>query len=253
VEVRRRWDAAGYHGASDVQEARAGVLLDRLDLRGDETVLDAGCGSGRTTLRLLERLPDGYVIAVDSSQAMIEHARDLLGDRATFIHTDLTELALDREADAVFSNAVFHWVHDQDRLHERLHSALRPGGMLVASCGAVGNLDRFLAVAAKVADEPPYAEHLTDYRPGWRFLEPVETEAALRRAGFTDVAAEVDAIDQGPEDPAGYARTAPLLCYLELLPEDLHDRFVDEVVERCGKPFVVDHVRIRMEGRRPAE
>jgi len=109
MEARRRWDAARYHGASDIQEARSGILLDKLHLRGDETVLDAGCGSGRTTLRLLERLPGGHVIAVDSSPAMVDHARELLGDRATVIHTDLTELDLDGEADAVFSNAVFHW------------------------------------------------------------------------------------------------------------------------------------------------
>src|SRR5262249_20883184 len=146
------------HGASDIQEARAGVLLDRLDLRGDETVLDAGCGSGRATLRLLERLPEGHVIAVDSSEAMVEHARERLGDRATVLHRDLTQLELDREVDAVFSNAVFHWVHDRDLLYERLHAALRPGGLLVAGCGAVGNLDGFLTVAAEVAAEPPYAE-----------------------------------------------------------------------------------------------
>jgi trans-aconitate 2-methyltransferase len=247
-----RWDPSVYHGASDLQEGRAELLFDQMQLRGDETVLDAGCGSGRVTLRLLERLPEGRVIAVDSSAQMVEHARETLGDRATVIHSDLTELELDEQVDAIFSNAVFHWVLDQDRLFERMYAALRPGGKLVAGCGAPGNLERFLRVAAEVSREAPYSQYLRDWEPGWRFHGAEETEARLRAAGFTDATAEVDAIEERPEDPAGYARSAPLLCHLDLLPEELHDPFVEAVIERCGEPVEIDHIRLRMEARRPA-
>lgn len=250
MEAQRRWDAAAYHLASDLQEGRADQLLDRMDLRGDETVLDAGCGSGRVTLRLLERLPRGRVIAVDSSEEMAEHARETLGDRATVLHSDLTELELDQPVDAVFSNAVFHWVLDQDRLFARMHAVLRPGGTLLAGCGARGNLERFLETAADVARDEPFRRYLAHYEPGWRFLDPEETEAKLRAAGFAEAQASVDSVEENPLDPAGYARTAPLLCYLELLPEDLHDRFVEEVVRRSGTPMRIDHVRLTMQARR---
>jgi trans-aconitate 2-methyltransferase len=104
----RRWDAATYDRVSDVQQAWAEEVLARLELRGDENVLDAGCGTGRVTRRLLERLPRGRVVAVDASAEMIEHARRALDDRATVLHADLSDLELPEPVDAVFSNAVFH-------------------------------------------------------------------------------------------------------------------------------------------------
>ena len=108
------WDAATYDRVSDVQQAWAEAVLERLRLRGDETVLDAGCGSGAVTRRLLERLPRGRVVAVDASAEMVAHAAAALGPRATVFQADLASLELDEPVDAVFSNAVFHWVLDHD-------------------------------------------------------------------------------------------------------------------------------------------
>src|SRR3954453_22257666 len=117
----RDWDAGTYDRVSRPQQDWSSAVNDRLALRGDETVLDAGCGSGLVTEVLLESLPDGRVIAVDGSTAMVEQARERLDPaRTTLVHSDLLELALDEEADAVFSNAVFHWVPDHPRLFERL-------------------------------------------------------------------------------------------------------------------------------------
>src|SRR3954454_20489704 len=120
-----RWDADTYHRVSDVQRSWAVQVLDRLPLRGDETVLDAGCGSGAATAMLLERLPRGHVAAVDASEEMVRHAREALGDRATVLRADLAQLALDEPVDAVFSNAVFHWVPDHDALFRSLRAVLR--------------------------------------------------------------------------------------------------------------------------------
>ena len=251
MEAGHRWDAATYHRASDVQEARTVALLERIELRGDETVLDAGCGSGRATERILERLPGGRVIAVDSSPEMVEHARRTLGDRATVLRADLTELELDEPVDVVVSNAAFHWVLDHERLFAHLYEALQPGGTLIASYGGTGNLDGFLALAATAAAEPEFAPHLAGYEPAWCFRGAEETEAILRAAGFSEVSAALDSLEEQPLDPAGYARTAPLLCYLQLLPPELHDSFVERVIERCGTPMRIDHVRLTIEARRP--
>ena len=76
--MTRSWDAAAYHRVSAPQLEWAEKVLERLPLRGDETVVDAGCGSGRVTQLLLDRLPDGHVVAVDSSESMVEHAREAL-------------------------------------------------------------------------------------------------------------------------------------------------------------------------------
>src|SRR3954454_12352794 len=123
------WDAEAYHRLAKPQEEWARQVLERLSLRGDETVLDAGCGSGGVTQLLLERLPNGRVIGVDGSQAMIEGARSNLqewGDRGDLRVGDLLELQLDEPVDAVFSNATFHWVPDHETLFRRLREAMKP-------------------------------------------------------------------------------------------------------------------------------
>jgi trans-aconitate 2-methyltransferase len=247
------WDAATYERGSDVQEAWAEDVLDRLSLRGDETVLDAGCGSGRVTKRLLERLPRGRVIAVDASEEMVEHARNALTARATVLRSDLTELELDEPVDAVFSNAVFHWVHDHDRLFARMRAALRPGGVLVAGCGGEGNVERFLATVYSVAAEPPFDRYLADFERAWCFPGAEETESRLRAAGCVEARAWLEPSDVTPREPADFLRGAPLRCHLQRLPEELHERFVREVLRRCGEPLRLDYIRLQIEGRRPVE
>ena len=149
--MSRDWDAATYDRVSAPQVEWALRVLERLPLRGDETVLDAGCGSGRVTQLLIERLPHGHVVAVDSAPSMVEHAREALDpERATVFQANLTELELAEPVDAAFSNAVFHWVPDHDALFARLHAALRPGGRLVAQCGGEGNVERFHDAAKAV-------------------------------------------------------------------------------------------------------
>ena len=248
----RAWDAETYDRISDVQAAWAERVLDRLPLRGDETVLDAGCGSGRVTAMLLERLPDGHVIGIDSSHTMIEHARAALGDRATVLVGDLTDFELDRPVDVVFSNAVFHWIRDQHALARALHAALRPGGRLVAQCGGEGNIESFLALVDEVAGAEPFAPHLAGFERTWCFPGPAETEERLRSAGFDPGRAWLEPSNVTPAEPAVFLRTVVLAVHLERLPGDLHDRFVDEVLARAGEPLELDYVRLNIDAVRPA-
>src|SRR5919112_3663615 len=137
----RDWDAATYERLSAPIAAMGVDVLDRLELEGDETVLDAGCGTGKVTRELHRRLPRGHVIAVDAAPSMVEQARAALPEDVEVRQADLLELALERPVDAVLSTATFHWIGDHDRLFAVLHAALRPGGRLVAQCGAAGNVD----------------------------------------------------------------------------------------------------------------
>jgi trans-aconitate 2-methyltransferase len=247
----RDWDAATYDRVSDPQVAWARELLDRLHVRGDETVLDAGCGSGRVTKMLLDLLPHGRVIGVDAAPAMVESARAALGDRAEILQADLTGLELPRPVDVVFSNAVFHWILEQDLLFQRLHDVLAPGGRLVAQCGGEGNVERFLAVATDVAEEPPFGEYLAGWTGPWRFESPDATTVRLERAGFTEVRCWLDAKRAVPDEPRAFLESICLGHHLRQLPPELRDRYVDAVAERIGDPLEIDYVRLNIEARRP--
>jgi trans-aconitate 2-methyltransferase len=243
--MSRDWDAATYHRVSGPQVEFARALLDRLDLHGDETVLDAGCGSGRVTAMLLERLPRGRVVAVDQAPSMVEHAREALPrDRATVLCSELTSLALEEPVDVVFSNAVFHWVPDHDRLFERLHAALRPGGRLVAQCGGEGNVARFHRAAREAAAEEPFARWLAGWVGPWNFAGPEETAHRLERAGFAGVETWLEPYPVVPDDPGDYLRTVCLGYHLEQLPAELRDGYVEAVLKRCDPEL--DYVRLNI-------
>jgi trans-aconitate 2-methyltransferase len=246
----RDWDGKTYDRIAGPMQDMAGPVLDRLVLRGDETVVDAGCGSGRVTEQLLERLPRGRVIAVDASAAMLEAARGRVGsDRATFLHQDLAALDLGEEpADAILSTATFHWVPDQPALYWALRGALKPGGRLVAQCGGEGNiLDVREAVGAVAAADPEIGAALGDYYP-WKFLGPDETRGHLEAAGFTDI--EVWLQDWTVDAPDGrtWLKTINLGGHVERIGDpDLADRFIAAVHEHLGgDPLSIAYVRLNI-------
>ena len=247
----RDWDAETYDRVSGPQVAWAGPVLDRLALEGGETVLDAGCGSGRVTQMLLDRLPDGRVIAVDAAPSMAAAARRALGERAEVIESDLVDLVLDEPVDAVFSSAVFHWIPDHEALFRRLHAALRPGGRLVAQCGGAGNVERFHAAARGAAEEEPFAEYLAGWEGPWRFATAEATRARLASAGFEEVNAWLEPNPVVPEFTEDYLRTVCLGHHLERLPAELRDAYVRAVAECCGQPLELDYVRLNIDARRP--
>lgn len=254
----REWDAGTYDRVSIPQQEWAQPVVARLGLHGDETVLDAGCGSGRVTGVLLEALPEGEVIAVDGSAAMVEQARDLLGEeRCRYIHRDLLDLDLEEEADAVFSNAVFHWIADHELLFTRLQAALRPGGRIEAQCGGEGNVARFYAtVAAAIAERPEIAAHLGDFEPH-RFASPADTERVFLGLGFEDVRCRLEPRPVKPPEPREFIATVCLGAHSDLLPEELRGELLDAVMARLGPEPELDYVRLNISARKrvrpPAE
>jgi trans-aconitate 2-methyltransferase len=243
----RDWDASTYKRVGVPQEEMARAVLDRLSLEGGETVLDAGCGSGRTTALLIERVPDGRVIAVDGSPSMVEQVREVLRPQDTAIVSDLSELELDERVDAIFSAAVFHWILDHDALFARMRAALRDGGRFAAQCGGEGNIDSFRKAGEEVARRAPYAEYLEGIEGLWNYAGTEETEARLRAAGFTEVRCWLEPWPVDPPEPEVFARTVCLGAHVERLPEDLRDRFVADVLATQPSPLRLEYVRLNIE------
>jgi trans-aconitate 2-methyltransferase len=245
----RDWDAATYERLSAPMTAMGTEVLDRLVLRGDETVLDAGCGTGGVTRLLHERLPRGRVIAVDAAPSMVEQAREQLPSDVDVRRADLLELTLEERVDAVLSTATFHWVPDHERLFANLHAVLKPGGRLVAQCGGHGNVSEVKQAGLDASREPRFAGYFAGWATDWVFATPEETERRLRGAGFTDVWCWLTRVDVDPGDPAAYLRAICLGSFLLRLPVQEHEPFVAAALERLPDPLQIHYVRLNILAR----
>ena len=243
----RDWDARTYDRVADPMTRWGSAVLDRLPLEGDERVLDAGCGSGRVTEQLAERLPNGRVIALDGSPSMVDAARQRLapfGERIQYVVADLgAPLPIEGNVDAVLSTATFHWVPDHYALFANLAAVTRHGGWLVAQCGGAGNIASIQRVLATIGD-------------GWLGAVHFETVLATTRrldaAGYVDI--ECWLTDEPTRFEPGepfetYLRTVVLGAHLERLPPEEHDAFVAAVAAGVGEPLI-DYVRLNIVARR---
>jgi trans-aconitate methyltransferase len=256
------WDAGSYHRVSAPQFSWGSQVLDRLRLGGGETVLDAGCGTGRLTAGLLERLPRGRVVAVDLSQNMLTEARAHLstrfGGRIDFVRADLASLPFDRTFDGAFSTAAFHWVPDHPSLFRGLYASLKPGGWLVAQCGGGPNIARLMRRASVLMASEPYAPHFSDWRDTKVFADDVTTAERLRAAGFTDVETWLEpapTVLPGADEFREFLTTVNMHAHLARLPEGpLRRRFVEELTEQAAAddpPYSLDYCRLNIRARRP--
>jgi trans-aconitate 2-methyltransferase len=237
------WDARTYDRIAAPQTRWGRAVVERAPVRGDERVLDAGCGTGRVTEMLLARLPRGRLVALDGSAAMIAEARRRLGGdgRIEYVVADLAgPLYLDGPVDGVFSTAAFHWVLDHDALFAHLGAVLRPGGWLCAQCGGAGNVAS-VHEAVRALD-PSLPWNMT-------FATPAETEARLARAGFSRAHAWLErqeaAFDNLP-DLETFLATVVLKEILTEIAEPDRAAFLHDVAARLPA-LKVDYVRLNID------
>jgi trans-aconitate 2-methyltransferase len=258
------WNASVYHRVSDPHQTWGARALQMLDVRGNETAIDCGCGTGRLTAELLERLPNGRAIAIDRSHNMLEVAEAFLtprfGDRVSFRQADLQTLdraELGETVDLIFSTATFHWILDHPRLFANLFGLLNPGGWLVAQCGGGGNLARLLERAGRLQQEDRCAPYFAGWPGPWEFADNVTTAARLRAAEFTNVETNLEYM---PATMAGAAAYREFLtnvifgAHLARLPdESLRSAFIDALTEEAAHddpPYELDYWRLNMRAQR---
>jgi SAM-dependent methyltransferase len=259
------WNAAVYHRVAQPHIGWGAKVLARLHLRGDETVLDAGCGTGLLTAEILERLPNGRVIAFDRSQNMLDKAREHLeprfGDRVRYLQGDLQTIGpaiIGEPVDAVFSTATFHWIPDHQRLFDGLFSLLRHGGRLEAQCGGGPNLAAFQARAGELMASPTFASFFADWPGPWTFADDAITADRLHAAGFVHVATDLEEAPTLLPDAAtyhDYLRDVILGVHLARLPSDeLRHTFVETLTRQAAAadpPFFLDYWRLNMSAQKP--
>lgn len=241
------WDARTYDRISDPQTRWGAKVLDRLELVGDERVLDAACGTGRVSEQLLQRLPRGRLVALDGDPAMIAEARRRLapfGHQVQLVIADLLKpLPIEGLVDAVFSTAAFHWIKDHDMLFRNLAAVLRPGGQLVAQCGGHGNIQTVVDAIHAAGD---------DWEGPWCYATPEQTRARLEAAGFTSIQtwlSEEPTPFESFDDMEVFLEKVVLPAHLARLPKDRRGAFVKAVAAGIDKPQM-DYIRLNIVARR---
>jgi trans-aconitate 2-methyltransferase len=255
----REWNSAVYHRISGPQVSWGKKVLSRLELRGNEIVLDAGCGTGRLTADLLEFLPRGSVVGIDLSRNMLGAARAHLsgfGPRLSLVLCDLLHLPFARTFDGVVSTAAFHWVLDHDRLFRNLHGVLLRGGWLEAQCGGGPNIAQLRGRIHRLAATAKFLPYFVGFREPWLFQDPEGAARALRQAGFVDVETSLEAaptvLDNGQHFEE-FVRNIIVRRHLENLPtEEIRAEFLARLTDQAAQddpPFALDYWRLNLRGR----
>src|SRR4029453_8253866 len=256
------WNAASYHKVSAPQTSWGQKVLNRLHVNGDERAIDAGCGSGRLTGELMERIPNGRLVAIDRSWNMLMTARanlrPVLGSRVSFVQVSLPDLPFAGWADLVFSTATFHWVKDHRALFGGIVKALRSGGRLHAQCGGGPNLHRAHELAEQVMHSSAFERFFGDWPGPWEFANADVTADRLKQAGFVDIETNLEEAPTTLASEADYREFVTTVIYhphLERLPEaSLKHAFIDRVTELAAKepvPFTLDYWRLKMQAKKP--
>ena len=252
------WNAPSYHRVSNPQFEWGVSVLDRLSLRGDERVLDVGCGTGRLTALLSDRLPRGRVIGVDISPGMLATAAKTL-PRVPFVLADASALPFRAAADVIFSTATFHWVLDHPRLFKSLYEALAPGGRLLAQCGGAANIKRLRDRAAALMQEPELAPYFQGWPGPWHYADAETSAQRLQAAGFVDVKTGLEyksTVFGDAQEFSEFLTTVICRPYLAQLPsEEMRIDFVQRLTSLAAQddpPFELDYWRLNLEGRKPS-
>jgi trans-aconitate methyltransferase len=174
-----KWNARLYDDKHNFVFKFGEDVVQLLNPRQGERILDLGCGTGYLTNLIAQA--GARVIGIDNSAAMIERAQAAYPD-LDFRVLSATDFHFDPPFDAVFSNAVLHWVLDKETAIDHIYHALRPGGRLVLEMGGKGNVEEILVATRKVLTRHKYYRNAAT-QP-WYFPSLAEYTTLLEKRGF---------------------------------------------------------------------
>lgn len=228
------FDGHKYRQASRHQREWGTNLLSRINLRGDENVLDLGCGDGTLSAAIAENVPDGHVLGVDASSGMIGAAKALEKDNLTFRQLDINKLRFSDEFDLVFSNAALHWIRDHRRLLENVYRALRSGGRVAWNFAGDGTTPMFIEVVREKTAQLEYSPFFQDFVWPWFMAPPAEYQSLLDASPFHGGTIMVEKIDRYFSDADDMIKWIDQPCivpFLMPLPDSMKEAFRSEIVE----------------------
>ena len=254
------WDARTYNKvSSNVQLEWGRKLLEKRRWIGNETVMDAGAGSGNLTKILAEKVPNGKVFAVDADPNMIHQAKSNLSDykNVQVIHSSMDKVYLPTEVDVIFSNAALHWILDQEALFSHFWQLLKPNGELLMEGGGGKNLEMTIPVIFKIMRSDQFKEYFVNWKQSWYFPRREETERLLQNVRFKDIQVNLSKKSTPFSDRESFAifvKTVIMKPFLGYIPDskkkdEFLDAFLDEL-ERSGQSWSLDFMLLSIFARR---
>jgi len=241
-----KWNAKDYHKSSAQQQKWAQELILKLTLKGNERVLDIGCGDGKVTAAITRQLPEGYVVGIDYSNEMIGFARKNYPTKRypnlTFKLKDASNLDFNNEFDVVFSNAVLHWVIDHLPILKGIQMSLKPSGKVLLQMGGKGNAAKILNELEIMLSSNKWKQYFNDFTFPYGFYGPEEYKDWLEQAGFDVRRIELipkDMVHNQKEGFSAWIRTT-WLPYIQRVPKRRKDEFINEIVDRYIEKYPPD-------------
>lgn len=228
------FDGEKYKKASRHQKEWGNKLISRLQLSGNESILDLGCGDGILTEQLSLLVPEGYVLGIDASVGMIEKAKQNVHDNLEFRHMDINEMDFDSDFDVIFSNAALHWVKDHNKLLKNTYTALEHSGIVVWNFAGDGNCKTFYEVMRKKIKDDRYKEYFADFEWPWFMPSKAEYEALTENMGFSEVTISEENADRyfaNADEMIRWIDQPSLVPFMQCVPDEVKKEFRDEVVE----------------------
>lgn len=229
------FDGAKYAKASNHQKEWGSRLIADLELTGNESVLDLGCGDGVLTEQLARQVPAGRLLGIDASEGMLEQARKLERENLAFALMDINEIDFEAEFDLVFSNSTLNWIKDHRRLMANVLRALKPGGRARFNYAGDGNCSHLNAIVREVMQLPRFSGYFASFE--WPWFMPVvdEYDALVREFDWAEVRVWGENADRYFPDAEAMIRwidqpsLVPFLAYVD---DEDRRAFRDEVVRR---------------------
>ena len=241
-----KWDAQDYSKNSEAQRNWAMELINQLQLKGNESVLDIGCGDGRITSEIARIVTRGNVIGIDSSEEMINLASNKYPpsqhSNLYFELIDAQKIPYVNQFDVIFSNAALHWVKDHNKVMHGITTALKTNGRILLQMGGKGNASDILTFFDDLMNEDKWNKYFAEFNFTYSFLDITDYESLLHQYNLTANQIELIPKDMkqiGKEGLDGWIRTT-WLPYLEKIPEELKEQFISEIVERYIEKFPLD-------------
>jgi trans-aconitate 2-methyltransferase len=246
------WNSDDYARHSSNQFIWARELAAKLKLRGDESLLDIGCGDGKVTAYIASLLPHGRIVGMDNSPSMIALAQQKNSTaNLSFVLSDARSIQFINEFDIAFSNAALHWVKDHRTVLNRVYQCLKPSGRILFQMGGKGNAEQVIAASEQIIRSRRWHRYFRQFEFPYGFYEPDDYRVWLDQSGFKCLRAEIlekDMLLNGREGLAGWIRTT-WLPYTQQVPAARRDDYIVELADCYINSFPPDKsgvVHVRM-------